>query len=172
MGVADQRDPLLLDVQAVFGQVHVDDVLPDRVPGGGVVETETFAAVACVAAQPLQRVGGSVAQLSAGPEGGFGSAGAEGRDVDLAECSQIVVADQPDRAAVGEDLEAFVRAGPVSDCVSETPDLVAADLIDPGQDRFQGGEVRVDVGDDCRFHFRMRPQGGGAGRGAGRGLLS
>ena len=141
--VADQRQPLRLDLHAGVGLLDREHVLPDGVAGGGVEEADPLALQGRVElAQELER---RLADLLPGPLDRLRGGLREGVDVELAEHGEVVVADQAGVAALPDQLGAGVRVGPVADHVSQAPDLLDTALPGAGQHRLEGGQVGVYV---------------------------
>jgi hypothetical protein len=70
----------------------------------------------------------------------------------LVEDAEVVVAEQRPLAALRDGVGALHRVGAVADDVPEAQDALAAALVDLGQHRLEGGEVRVDVADEGGAH--------------------
>ena len=66
--------------------------------------------------------------------------------------ASIVVADQAHLAALASQSRAGVRLRAVADHVAKAPDLVDPAVLDVGEDRLEGGQVAVDVGEDRDAH--------------------
>ena len=147
----DQAHAGGLEADALRGLVGPQHVLPDRIPRGGVVEGHLVALVGGL--EPGEEVERCALRDVLGPPDGGGGGRGERRDFELAENRQIVVADQGQRAALGDEARALVGLRAVADHVAEAPGLVdprrAPDL---GEHRFEGGQVRVDVRDDRESH--------------------
>ena len=103
------------------------------------------------AAQELHRLG---PRRFAGPADGRRRRGGEGRLVQLSQDGQVVIADQAQRAALGDQARALVRLSAVPHHVPEAPELIGAGALDVGEHRLQGRQVGVDVADDRQSHGR------------------
>ena len=68
------------------------------------------------------------------------------------EDAEIVVPAERQRGALAHEPAALVGLRPVADQVAEAPELVGLLALDLGEDRLEGVEVGVDVGDDCDAH--------------------
>jgi len=77
-------------------------------------------------------------------------------EVDRSAHREVVVAGEADVGPLGDRGATLVRPRPVTDDVTETPELVRRLRVDRGEDRVQRVQVRVDVGDDCDAHERPR----------------
>lgn len=144
--MADQRDPLRGGVEARFGLVDREHVLPDRVSRGGVEESEAF--VLERRPEAGEETGGLLAHLLAGPLDGRLGRLREGGDVDLVQHREVVVADQADVAAFADKCRAGVGIGAVADQVAEAPNLVDPGLLDRRENALEGGKIGVDIADD------------------------
>src|ERR1044071_3389570 len=94
--MADQPDPLCLDVHARFRLVGGEDVLPDRVAWRGVEEPDSLAR--CGWFQSPQELQGPGAGVLAGPLDCRRRSLREGGGVERVERRQVVVADETDLA--------------------------------------------------------------------------
>ncbi len=77
-------------------------------------------------------------------------------DVDLPEDGEVVVADEADVGALGDEAAALVRTRPVPYEVTQAPDLVRRLGIDRFEHRLEGMQVPVNVADDAGAHTRRR----------------
>ena len=94
--VADQRQPLRLDLHAGVRLLDREHVLPDRVAGRGVEEADALALQA-VGLELARNSSVALADLVPGPLDRLRRGLREGGDVELAEHREVVVADQAER---------------------------------------------------------------------------
>ena len=154
----DQGDPRPLHVEAAVRLLDGEDVLPDRVAGGGVEEGDALALSAGL--QLPQHGQGLCGDVRARPLDGFGRRLREGGDVECAEDREVVVADQAERAALERQLGALVGFGPIADHVAEAPDLIDLGLLDRPEHGLKRRQVGVDVADDRGAHGGQRTRAG------------
>ena len=67
-----------------------------------------------------------------------------------------------------DQLDAGVGLGAVADDVAEAPELLDAGLVAVAEDRLEGGQIGVDVAEDCYAHERRRTAARRVGAGPGR----
>lgn len=94
-----------------------------------------------------------------GPAGRYRGVSAEGVEVDCTKRGEVMVAGQTDVAAFGQKLQALRRLGAVTDRVTEAPDFVDIRPVHSTNNRFQSGQVCVDVGNYGNAHGLARTPG-------------
>jgi hypothetical protein len=60
--------------------------------------------------------------------------------------------DEAHRAVLRDEAGALVRLGAVAHHVAQAPQLADARALDVGEDRLEGGQVRVNVAQDGQSH--------------------
>jgi len=150
MGVSDEHERSRGVLERGESGLRAEDVLPDRLAGTAVVQRRMFRDRARLQSVQIGAVGRG--EDGGSPAGSLGRLRREVGEIDLAEHAEVVVADQPDRGVLLGERAARARLRPIADHVAKAPDGVRTRALDGGQDRFEGVEVGVDVGDDGDPH--------------------
>jgi hypothetical protein len=154
VAVPDEHERRLGELERLECRVVAQDVLPDRVPRGGVVERDSVGEP--LRLEPVEERAPLRIEHLARPSRREPGVAVELEEVDRAAHGQVVVAGEADVGALRDRRAALVRARPVADEVAEAPELVRRVRVDRGEDRLQCVQVRVDVGDDRDAHRRPR----------------
>jgi len=152
MAVTDERERLGRGDERLGRHVLRHHVLPHGVPRAAV--EERHAGAHGVRPERLEEGARLVVELAGRPAGAHRRVGGEELEVEPAEHAEVVVSDQADVGALGDDARALVRSRPVPYEVPEAPELVGALAVDRLEDGLEGVEVRVDVRDDAGAHGR------------------
>ncbi len=143
MGVADQRDPLGLAVQAELGEQRGEHVLPHRVARACVVEPDgPLPALRLQFGEEVQVLG---VQHFPRPAHREARAAGEVLQGQLPEHREVVVAGEAHRDVRAGELHAGVRLSAVADEVAEAPHLGGVARGDVLEHRLEGVAVAVDV---------------------------
>ena len=146
MGMADQRDPLRLDVEAELGLKGGQHVLPDRIAGTGVIQADRLLEVGGLEA--VQVLAGRGGDRLLGPGRGQRRPAGELLQRQAAAHAEVVVTGQADGGVLAGQVDAGVGIGAVPDQIAEAPELAAVGIVDGIEHRLEGVTVAVDVGDD------------------------
>jgi STE24 endopeptidase len=127
-----------------------EDVLPDRVSRARVVEADPLPDRRRV--ERLEEPARLVLEGRGRPPGARGRVVRELPEVEAPEDGEIVVPDEAEIRALGDEATARVRTGPVPYEVPQAPDLVGRLAIDGGEHGFERMQVSVNVSDHARAH--------------------
>ena len=127
-----------------------EDVLPDRVARARVVEADSGSLAGRL--ERAEKGLGLGVERRGCPARARRRVRCEEVEVDLAEDAEIVVSDQADVGALGDEAAARVRARAVPYEVPEAPELVRPLAGDRVEDGLEGMQVSMDVRDDAGSH--------------------
>jgi hypothetical protein len=154
VAVPDEHERRVGEIEGRQGALVAQDVLPDRVARGAVVEGDAMGrARGLEPVEELLRLGRE--HLPRPPRRDRRLA-AELLEVDRPAHGEVVVAGETDIRPLRDRRAALVRPRPVADEVAEAPELVRRLRVDRREDLLQRVQVRVDVGDDCDAHRQPR----------------
>src|SRR5215213_5319436 len=160
VAVPDHDDGRRGDLEGFARHGLAEDVVPDGVTGARVVQLG--------AVHPRRRLerlevrAGVVRQDGLGPAGRGGCVGGELVERDRADHAEVVIADEAQIRAHGDELAACVRFGAVAHEVAETPDRVEPLVLEGLEHGLQSRGITVDVRDDPDSHGSAYPGCGGA----------
>jgi hypothetical protein len=162
VGVAEEADFYLGEVGAhalegfMGGEVTGDALLVVRLGVEGGVDEENIGCGGGGEGKGSEVLFVLGCELVTGPVDG--GAGGFGEVIWLGEAGggSVVVADDGEGVAGREEGEALVGAGVVAYGVAEVEDLVDLQLVERGEDRGKGFEVRVDVGEEGVAHVNFK----------------
>ena len=153
--MTDEGHPARLGPDALGCLVGPQHVLPDGVARGSVIEGHFATLIGRV--EHREEVDRGLLHALPRPAHGGRRGGREGRDVELLEHGEVVVADETHRAAFADQGRALVRLGAVTDDVAQAPGFVDACGLGAGEDRLERGQVGVNVAEQGETHDLRSP---------------
>ena len=154
VAVPDENEVAFHLAQALVGYLDREHVLPHGIPRARMEERRVRARARRL---ELPEEGARVVfEHLPGPARAHARVVREDVDVDLPEDGEVVVADEADVGALGDEAAALVRTRPVPYEVTQAPDLVRRLGIDRFEHRLEGMQVPVNVADDAGAHTRRR----------------